>query len=326
MEKCKKTFLAFLRWPGWTAWLKWKGWKRIAHWSGWTAWLKWHGWKSLLFPHPAIVAVLTPASAAALIWVFLTGRENSYLAYLTYCAAFYALVILTALIGKAIPKSRQLIHIHPVVEKVATNKTLRFELKLYMEQTVNFLYGIFKLMAGAVYASTWIGADGLYNLIQGIIQLYQILRRKKATSLKGQWKSYRMCGWLTIGMHLAITGLVFQMIHRNAHAEYPGYMIFATAAFTFFKLINAFWKVVRDRRHERPVDSAVRLLDLSQALYNLFALQAAMLWEFGGTDREFALLMNSLTGGAVCLLVICMGIYMLRRSRRELRKWEEENG
>ena len=320
MEKFKAFWLSFLRWPGWTGWLKWDGWKKIAAWPGWTAWLKWSGWKNLLYPHPVLVIVLTLIAGAGLPWVFLTGRENSMIAYPLYCVAFYALVTLTLLIVKLVPKARKKAEADPLIQK----EEVSFSLGLYMEQLLNFGYGIFKLISGAIHASAWIGADGLYNFVQSLIQLYQILRRKKVTTMKDQWKSYRQCGYMMIVLHLTMTGLVFQMIHMGEHEEYPGYMIFATAAFTFYKLINAFVDVAKDRKNKHPVDSAVRLLDLSQALYNRFVLQVALLWEFGAGDRAFHLLMNSLTGGAVCLLVCGMGIYMLWRSKRDMRKLEEK--
>lgn len=334
-EKFKAFWLTLLHWHGWTMWLKWEGWKKIARWKGWTAWLYWSGWKKIgawrgwrvmLFPHPAIVAILIPLSAAGLIWIFLTGQENSAAAYPLYCIAFYALITLVGLVVKLVPKTKRFIHTNPVLEKIAGDEEAKFRLGLYFEQIINFAYGAFKIISGAITGSAWIGADGLYNLAQGIMQLYQILRRRKVTTLTEQWKSYRRCGWMMIGLHLTMTGLVFQMIHMGRHEEYPGYMIFATATFTFYKLVSAFIDVAKDRKNKHPVDSSVRLLDLSQALYNLFALQVALLWEFGGGDFAYNKLMNSLTGGAVCLMVVAMGIYMLRRSRREMRKLEEENG
>jgi len=113
------------------------------------------------------------------------------------------------------------------------------------------------------------------------------------------------------------------MIRYHMAEEYPGYMIFATAAFTFYKLIKTFLEVAKDRKHAAPVDSSVRLMELSQAFFNLFSLQVALLHVFG-QDLAWAGLMNTLTGSAVSLLMVAMGVYMLRRSKRELRKLTEQ--
>lgn len=337
MEKWKGYWYAFLRWPGWTGWLHWEGWKKIAAWKGWTAWLhwpvwkkigSWNGWRKLLFPHAAVVIALTLLAGVGVPWVFLTGRENSIVAYPLYCVAFYALVILILLLLKVLPKAKERIDHNPLAQKIIEKEhDGAFGIGMYAEQLVNFLYGFFKIAAGVIQGSAWIGGDGIYNLAQGLIQLYQILRHKKITDLKGQWKVYRQCGFMMIALHLTMTGMVFQMIHMGRHEEYPGYMIFATAAFTFYKLIKAFVNVAKDRKHKHPVDSAVRFLDFSQALYNLFVLQVGLLWVFGSADYAYQKLMNSLTGGAVCLLVCGMGFYMLWRAKRDMRKLEEtENG
>lgn len=335
MEKCKAFWRSLIHWPGWTGWLRWEGWKRIAGWPGWTAWLKWSGWKKLgswkgwrklLFPHPVLVILLTVLSVLGLGWAFLTGHENSVGSYLIYCVSAYTLVTLTALIVTVAPLAKDRIEHDPLAQKIREKeeKEGAFGIGFYGEQFINFVYGIFKIVSGVVQGSAWIGADGIYNLAQGLIQLYQILRHKKVTDLKGQWKAYRWCGYMMILLHLTMTGMVFQMIHMGRHENSSEIMIIATAAFTFYKLILTFVEVAKDRKHKKPVDSAVHFLDFSQALYNLFVLQVGLLWVFGGTGYAYQKLMNSLTGGAVCLLVCGMGVYMLWRSKRDMRKLEEK--
>lgn len=334
MDTWKQLWLRFIHWPGWTAWLHWTGWKKIAHWQGWTAWLHWplwkqiaawRGWKAMLFPHPAIVLVLSVTIFPGLIWLFLTGRETEPLAYALYAGAFYALVTLAALLITAVPKLKRHLDDDPRLQqlKEKEEKAGAFGIDMYFEQFINFFYGAAKIASGIYHGSAWIGADGIYNFAQALIQLYQILRHKQVTSLKQQWKSYRQCGYMMIALHLTMTGLVFQMIHMGRHEESSEIMIIATAAFTFYKLIKTLIEVAKDRKHKNPVDSAAYFLDFSQALYNLFTLQVGLLWVFGEETFAYTKLMNSLTGGAVCLLVCSMGIYMLWRGKRDIRKLEE---
>lgn len=330
-ESILSAWRRFLHWPGWTAWLKWKGWSTVAHWPGWTAWLRWKGWKSisgwngwrrLFVLHPVPVVLLTAASVWSLCKVFLSGQENSWTAVPVYALSAYALVVVAAGIPHWIRGIRNFIRSNPYASRYAGDEALRFTVSLYFEQIINAFYGIFKTLSGIFHGSAWIGADGLYNLAQAAIQLLQILKRRKNLNLMQQWKSYRLCGWLILGMHLTITGLVFQMTRMGRSEEYPGYMIFVTALFAFYKLITAFIDVAKDRKNKAPVDSSVMLLNLAQALFSLYSLQAAMIHQFEGSE-EFAVLMNTLTGCAVCLMVVAMGIYMLHRSRREMRKLEE---
>ncbi len=315
MEQWKKFWKAFLRWPGWTAWLSWQGWQKIG---------SWRGWGKLLYPHPVLTVFLTLVSAAGLIWVFWNGYDTHLPAYPIYCLSFYALIVFVLLLAKQLPKLKKRIDADPLAQKILdAEKQGAFGISMYVEQFINFFYGCFKIGSGILTGSAWVGADGLYNFVQALIQLYQILRHKQAKSLEQQWKSYRQCGYMVIVLHLTMTGMVFQMIHMGRHEEYSEIMIIATAAFTFYKLVNAILDVAKDRKHKSPVDSAARYLNFSQALYNLFVLQVGLLWVFGGPDYSQAKLMNSLTGGVVCLLVCGLGIYMVWRGTRDLKRLEE---
>ena len=211
---------------------------------------------------------------------------------------------------------------HPKVEGLLKNKELHFKLELYFEQFINFAYGIFKIVSGVIVGSAWSGADGIYNFTQALIQLFQILRRKKPGTMQEQWKSYRFCGFLILLMHLTLIGIVFQMVNWNRAEEHGEIMIITTALFAFYKVINSFISIAKDRKHARPVDSSIRMLNLAQAFFAIFSLQASMFHTFG-TGAAWEHLMNILTGCGVCLLIVCIGIYMIRRGNREIKKRQE---
>ncbi len=312
----------------WRKFLAWKGWKACAAW--WRAFLHWRGWKQfagwkLWHLPPVLALLLCVLCGGALAWIFLTGREKTVLAYPVYVLSAYGLTVLSLGIPRLVRWFRGTVLESRWVKPLAEDGDKRFLLGLFGEQLLNLGYGLFKTVSGILLGTAWVWADGLYNLVQGIIQLGQITQHRRRLPLEQQWKSYRAAGWMVLVMHLTMTGLVFMMIHRGQAEEYPGYMIFATAAFAFYKLITAFVDVARDRKHRSPVDSSVYLLDLTQALFSLFSLQVAMLHAFDDGSINVKLV-NSLTGGAVCLLVVGTGIYMLRRADRELKKMGDSHG
>lgn len=307
----------FLHWKGWTAWLHWKGWTAWLHWGIWKAIGQWRGWKPILFPHPWLVLLLSVLSAAGLGWVFCTGREQSLLAYPIYCLSAYGLTTLVLTIVKNARRWSQKLHSSSLSRNLLQDENRMFLLDLFREEIVNLLYGLFKVVSGFLLCSFWSLADGLYNLVQGLIQLLQLILHRKHLPIKQQWKSYRFCGWMILVVHLTMIGVMFQMIFRGEAEEYPGYMIFATAAFTFYKLITAIVDVARDRKHRSPVDASVRMLELTQGLFSIFSLQVALLHAFADSGINQAL-MNSLTACAVSLLVLFTGVYMIRRANRDM--------
>ena len=288
--------------------------------------LHWRGWKKI-FPFPVWAEVLLfAACCAGLVWVFVNGMEQWWPAYILYGLSAYSLTALCIQLPSAIRMEKVWMKNHPKVEVLLKNKALHFKLELYLEQFINFAYGIFKIISGVLVGSAWIGADGIYNLVQAFIQLFQILRRKKPGTLRKQWKSYRFCGVLILFMHLTLTGIVFQMVNWNRVEESGEIMIIATAAFAFYKFISSFVDLAKDRKHTRPVDSSVRMLDLSQAIFAIFSLQAGLLHTFG-TGESWEHWLNLAVGCVVCLLTVAMGIYMIRRANREIKILQEtKNG
>lgn len=290
----------------WKGFLDWKGWKRVFPFPAWADWL------------------LFLSFGAALIWVFAKGREQWWPAYLLDAAAAYSLTAVCVKLPGTIRWFGSLEENHPKAAALLRDKELRFRLELYIEQFINFAYGIFKIISGVVIGSAWVGADGIYNFVQALIQLFQILRRRKPGTLEKQWKSYRLCGGLIFFMHLTLIGIVFQVVNWNRVEESGEIMIIATAAFAFYKFISSFLELARDRKHTHPIDSSVRMLELSQAIFALFSLQAGLLHTFG-TGERWEHRLNLAVGCVVCMLTVSMGIYMIRRAGREI-KTLQENG
>ena len=285
--------------------------------------VKWSGWKKI-FPFPAWAAVLQFAACCiGLVWVFMSGKELWWPAYLLYGLSAYSLTALCIHIPMAVRMGESWRQRHPKADAFLKNKELHFKLELYFEQLINFTYGIFKIVSGVLIGSAWIGADGIYNFVQALIQLFQILRRKKPGSLVNQWKSYRLCGVLILLMHLTLIGIVFQMVNWNRVEESGEIMIIATAAFAFYKFISSFVDLAKDRKHTRPVDSSVRMLELTQAIFAIFSLQAGLLHTFG-TGENWEHWLNMAVGCGVCLLTAATGIYMILRANREINILQEK--
>lgn len=285
--------------------------------KAWNQIRSWRYWRLLLYPHPLLITALAAVSGAGLVWVFVTGRDFTILAYLLYGLSAYTLTVASLFLWKKLPWLVYHFRRDPLAQTILKDDGA-FGISMYVEQCINFCYGGLKILSGISVGSAWIGADGIYNFGQGSIQLYQILRHKTVTDLTKQWKVYRVSGYLMILSHVTMTGMMFQMIQMGRHETSTEISIIATAVFAFYKLTNACIAVVKDRKHRNPVDSSVIFLNFSQALYNLFVLQVGLLWVFGGAEYPYRKLMNTLTGMAVCMLVLGMGIYMIRRANRNL--------
>lgn len=106
---------------------------------------------------------------------------------------------------------------------------------------------------------------------------------------------------------------------------FPGAVV---ALYTFYTTIMEVVNLVRDRKSGSPVMAAARGVNLAAALVSMLSLETAMLTQFndGSKGALFRRAMIGSTGGAVCVLVTVMGLYMVIRATRRIRKLRADSG
>ena len=120
-------------------------------------------------------------------------------------------------------------------------------------------------------------------------------------------------------LNIAVTAIVIQMIHNAKYYEYPGTLIYAFAAYTFYSLISATINLIRYRSINRPILSAAKILSLANALISILALQTALFVQFGDGESSI-LILNGITGSTVCLSIFIMAILMIVHSTKKFKK------
>lgn len=134
----------------------------------------------------------------------------------------------------------------------------------------------------------------------------------------------RLVGFLLLGLNVALSGIISRMIAHNDAYDYPGILIYAIAAYTFYALILSVIALVRFRRRGSPVLSAIKVVNLSAAMVALLSLEATMLQRFGEPDDGiFRGMMIGISGLAAGLILLSISIYMIVHASGSLSKWEE---
>ena len=218
-------------------------------------------------------------------------------------------------------------HKHPLLDRVVRDVSYRTSLSLYLGLGINLVYAILKLGFGIRYTSFWHGADALYYLVLSAVRFFLARNLTRGMrSIEQEYRQYRLCGRMLFGLNAALVGIVYQVIRREAMYYYPGLVIYAVATYTFFCLVMAIVGMVRYRKRNSPILSAVKAIHLAKALVSIFALQTAMIVTFGGEGSEsFHHIMALLTGIGICIFLFCMAVYMINRANRELRKLRDRH-
>lgn len=190
--------------------------------------------------------------------------------------------------------------------------------------SINLLYITIKMAFGIYYRSTWFIALAIYYTLLAVMRFLLLYRRRWPDSVARQrleLLQYRSCGVALLFMNLALAGIVAFMVHQNRGYEYPGMLIYAMAAYSFYAVITAIVSLIKFRRHGSPVLSAAKAINLVAAMVSILSLETAMLARFGGDDDPlFRKTMTGATGGCVCVIVLGMALFMIVKASKKLKQ------
>lgn len=281
----------------------------------------------LLHPPKWILFVIPSVGFTALIFIFATGQTEGTPAYFIYGMSAYSLLILLVAAPKLVRHMKyKVAHSKPMQRimhtklggKYLTDIAFRGNVSIYQGMTVNFLYMVFRIVTGIRYASVWLISMAVYYMILGGLRAYLIVNYKHRDT-KSEIRCYRRTAWMLFILNIPMGGMIVLMVLANSGFSYPGYIIYMSAFYTFYAMIQSVINLVKFYKFGNPILSAAKILSLVSALMSVLGLQTAMISRFSENGENYRKMMNAITGGCVYGIVIVLAIIMLVHSRK-LRK------
>lgn len=291
---------------------------------------------SKLFFLPPLLTLLISILSLTLVYIVLRNGTHGVIAYLSYVLSAYALVILVTGMPDLVrgvrdfvngtisshPLARKLRQ-HPMGERYFYDVFFRAEVSLYTGLFLNTVYVVLKLIAGLYYRSLWFVALAGYYLLLALMRfllLGDTAKRGAKTAMEQEYRKYRLCGIVLLFMNQALAVIVILIVRQNHGYQYPGMLIYAMAAYSFYSIISAVIRLVKLSGQVSPVMMASKTISVVAAMISILSLETAMLAQFGGEDAAFRRSMTSATGGVVCTLVLGMAVFMIVKSTRKLKE------
>lgn len=217
---------------------------------------------------------------------------------------------------------------------------------------INLLYAFINGIYALLHHSAWLGTLAAYYLLLSMMRFTAVWQErtyiKRAKDGKSkievgseeereeegvqereqnrhqqEWDVCRKAGLLLIAMTAVLGGAVMLLLHSQGGKNYSGFLIFAVAAYTFYKIIIAVINLIKVRSMRSPLLLAIRNIGYADALVSVLSLQTAMFAAFGEGEGINIQLMNGMTGGAVCVMILLIGICMTATAGREKQKLTE---
>lgn len=193
---------------------------------------------------------------------------------------------------------------------------------------LNVTYVAFIGVLAIMTKSAWYISISVYYLILILMKGNIFYSKKKYDTEIKKARAYRFCGIMFILLMIAFSGVIVLIYTSNMYFEFAGLMIYAVAAFTFYKLTLAIINIFKARYQDDLYIQSIRNVNLVSAMISIIVLQVAMFQAFSPKhNTSFA---NGLTGGVVSVLILLLGIFMIIKANKKLQqiytsKHEEED-
>ena len=284
--------------------------------------------KALLFPPAAVLALLPPIAAALLVYAMLRLEETDPIRIGSYVLAFYALTILCARIPKLVCVLRNFKNENRYVKRWTGDIRLRTNVMLSGSVLWNGAYGAMQLGLGIYHRSAWFYSLSAYYATLAAMRLFPVrhtMRHKPGEQMRQELTRYRACGWVFLLTNLALSGMMFYMIHENRAVRHNEITTITMAAYTFTTLTMAIVNAARYRKFNSPAVSAAKAISLAAACVSMLTLENTMLTTFRSETMtpEKVRLFLSLSGGGVSIFIIAMAVYMIVQANRKLNTLED---
>ena len=89
------------------------------------------------------------------------------------------------------------------------------------------------------------------------------------------------------------------------------YLTYLTALIAFWSIGSAIYGMIKYKRDHSPILKAVKLTNFANALTSIMLTQIVLLDTYADIETYNSNIMNGVTGMAVSLIIIILGLYMI---------------
>lgn len=191
---------------------------------------------------------------------------------------------------------------------------------------ISIFYAVSNGILGILESSAWLGTLSAYYIFLSIMRFGTVWYERKLSKMEHdrnakiqELKVYRNTGIMLALITVALSGAVNLLLNQEGGKSYHGYMIFVVALYTFYKIIVSVTNIIKARKMKSLLLMTIRNIGHADALVSVLSLQTAMFASFGDQSDIDSQMMNGITGGCVCVLILTIGIHMIYTSGRERR-------
>lgn len=184
---------------------------------------------------------------------------------------------------------------------------------------VNALYAVGNCVLGFITHSGWFITVGAYYAVLAINRFSVLLIAKKS---KADIKSFakQTTGFLLLVLSFCLIGINVLSAVKDRGTKFHEIIMIAIATYTFTKITLAIIGLVKAKKAVSPIALTLRNISFADAVVSVYTLQRSMLVSFPGLTANEILLFNILTGTAVWMILLLLGLNLIGGKRIHMAK------
>lgn len=185
----------------------------------------------------------------------------------------------------------------------------------------NFMYALGNSIIGFLTHSWWFITVGAYYTIVTMTRFSVLqIKRKANGSIDTEVFAERFTGVLLILLSFCIVGVNILSALKERGTAFHEIIMISIATYTFAKITIAIIGMVKTKQKSSPITKTLRNISLADACVSIYSMQRSMLVSFPGMGSEKIQLFNILTGSAVWLIVLLLGINLIGGKKVNMAK------
>ena len=214
-------------------------------------------------------------------------------------------------------------------EKIACNQRYRIVASAAVAFVFNLLYALYHCALGIINISLWFIAMCAFYGILATMRFSAVLCVRRSNQLSSNdLESFiiKLSGVLLSALSVVLAVVVYISLSQNIAVKHSEIIMITIATYTFYKITIAVIKAVKQHKNSSLLLKTIRNISYAEVAASILTLQRSMLVSFGAVEADKIWLMNSVTGAAVCLFVLMLGISMIIKAiRKDYELWENQN-
>jgi len=191
----------------------------------------------------------------------------------------------------------------------------------YTSFAFNVVYALGNSIIGFLNPSWWFITVGAYYTVLAITRFSVLqIQRKASGDYDTEIFARRTTGILLVILSFCIVGVNVMSAVKDRGTAFHKIVMITIVTYTFTKITVAIIGMVKAKHSASPSLKTLRNISLADACVSVYTMQKSMLVSFPGMEAAEILLLNILTGTAVWIVVLLLGLNLIGGKYTDMAK------